>query len=94
MLRSGLDPPVIFDQERMSQVERFAILLRELERVGVDPGALGAGLPLRQEDVLDLLAHLPDGAGEAALRARLEVLSPRSDGDGATRGDARERPGG
>lgn len=55
----------------MSQVERFAHLLRELERVGVDPNTISAGLAVSEEDVLRALAALPDGAGPAALLAQL-----------------------
>lgn len=55
----------------MSQVQRFAHLLRELERVGVDPNTISAGLAVREEDVLRALAALPDGAGPAALLAQI-----------------------
>lgn len=58
----------------MSQVERFAHLLRELERVGVDPHTISAGLALGQEDVLRALASLPDGAGPSAFLSRLRVV--------------------
>lgn len=59
----------------MSQVERFAILLRELERVGVDPSTISAGLAVREQDVLHALAGLPDGAGPSAFLSRLRELS-------------------
>ena len=59
----------------MSQVERFAHLLRELERVGVDPNTLSAGLAVREEDVLRALAALPDGAGPSAFLAQLRVVT-------------------
>lgn len=60
----------------MSQVERFALLLRELERVGVDPNTLGGGVAVRQQDVLEALSRLPDGAGPAAFFTQLRRLSP------------------
>ena len=62
----------------MSQVERFALLLRELERVGVDPSKLGDGVAVRQQDVLEVLARLPDGAGPAAFFAQLRTISHES----------------
>lgn len=55
----------------MSQVERFAHLLRELERVGVDPNTISAGWAVSEDDVLRALAALPDGAGPAALLGQL-----------------------
>ena len=59
----------------MSQVERFALLLRELERVGVDPNRLGDGVAARQQDVLEALARLPDGAGPEAFFTRLRSIA-------------------
>ncbi|HVX38874.1 MAG TPA: hypothetical protein VHB25_04800 [Gemmatimonadaceae bacterium] len=55
----------------MSQAERFANLLREFERVGVDPNTISAGLAVREEDVLHVLASLPDGAGPTAFLTQL-----------------------
>jgi hypothetical protein len=55
----------------MSQVERFALLLRELERVGVDPHTISAGLAVSEEDVMRALRGLPDGAGPAAFLSQL-----------------------
>lgn len=66
----------------MSQVERFAILLRELERVGVDPSTISAGLAVREQDVLQVLARRPDGAGPSAFLARLREISTPSALDG------------
>jgi len=57
----------------MSQAERFANLLHEFERVGVDPNTISAGLAIRQEDALRALAALPDGAGPAAFLAQLRA---------------------
>ncbi len=58
----------------MSQEERFEQLLRELERVGVDPNALSAGLAVREDEVRRVLAELPDGAGPEAFLSRLRVV--------------------
>ena len=55
----------------MTQADRFAGLLKELERVGVDPNTISAGLAVRQEEVLRALAALPDGAGPEAFLAQL-----------------------
>jgi hypothetical protein len=58
----------------MSQIERFAQLLRELERVGVDPHTISAGLAVSEEDVMRALRALPDGAGPAALLSQLRQM--------------------
>lgn len=55
----------------MSQGERFEQLLKEFERVGVDPNTISAGLAIRQEDALRALSALPDAAGPAAFLAEL-----------------------
>ncbi len=62
----------------MSQTERFANLLHEFERVGVDPNTISAGLAIRQEDALRALSALPDGAGPAAFLAQLRTLATQS----------------
>jgi hypothetical protein len=62
----------------MSQAERFANLLHEFERVGVDPNTISAGLAVRQEDALRALAALPDDAGPAAFLAQLRLLATQS----------------
>jgi hypothetical protein len=62
-----------FTEAEMSQGERFEQLLREFERVGVDPNALSAGLAVSEDDVRQVLAALPDGAGPAAFLHRLRV---------------------
>jgi hypothetical protein len=62
----------------MSQAERFAHLLHEFERVGVDPNTISAGLAVRQEDALRALAALPDGAGPAAFLAQLRTLTTQA----------------
>ena len=58
----------------MSQAERFAQLLKEFERVGVDPNTISAGLAVQQEDVLRALAALPDGAGPSAFLSQLRIV--------------------
>ena len=62
----------------MSQIERFAHLLRELERVGVDPNTISAGLSVSEEDVLRALRSLPDGAGPAAFLSQLRQVMTQS----------------
>jgi hypothetical protein len=57
----------------MSQAERFAHLLQEFERVGVDPNTISAGLAVREQDVLRVLASLPDGAGPTAFLTQLRI---------------------
>ena len=64
----------------MSQVERFAHLIREFERVGVDPNTISAGLAVREEEVLRALAELPDGAGPAAFLSQLRVVMTQAAG--------------
>lgn len=67
-----------YPRGRMSQAERFEHLLREFERVGVDPNTISAGLAVREEDVLRALAALPDGAGPAAFLSQLRRLMTES----------------
>lgn len=62
----------------MSQAERFANLLAELDRVGVDPNTISAGLAVPEEDVLRALRKLPDGAGPAAFLTQLRVVTHAS----------------
>jgi hypothetical protein len=59
----------------MSQAERFARLLKEFERVGVDPNTISAGLAVRGEDMLRALSTLPDNAGPEAFLAQLRQLT-------------------
>lgn len=58
----------------MSQAERFEQLLREFERVGVDPNSLSAGLAVSEDEVRRALADLPDGAGPTAFLSRLRAV--------------------
>lgn len=64
----------------MSNVERFAHLLRELERVGVDPNTISAGLSVGEDDVLRALAALSDGAGPSAFLSQLRIVMTQSVG--------------
>ena len=59
----------------MPHVEIVRQLVAELERVGVDPDQMVAGLTSRAEDALRALRSLPDGAGPAAFLAELRNQS-------------------
>jgi hypothetical protein len=59
----------------MPHVEIVRQLVAELERVGVDPDHMVAGLTSRAEDALRALRALPDGAGPAAFLAELRSQS-------------------
>jgi hypothetical protein len=58
----------------MSQSERLERLIREFERVGVDPNTISAGLAVREDDALAALAALPDNAGPSAFLTRLRAV--------------------
>ena len=62
----------------MSQAERFAHMLHEFERVGVDPNTISAGLAVREEDVLRALSALPDGAGPSAFLSQLRLVTTQA----------------
>jgi hypothetical protein len=64
----------------MTQADQFAGLLRELERVGVDPNTISAGLAVKEEDVLRALSALPDGAGPSAFLAQLRLVTTHASG--------------
>ena len=70
----------------MSHAERFERLLNELERVGVDPNTLSAGLAIRPEDALRALGALPDGAGPEAFLSQLRLMSAEPLGRDRTHG--------
>jgi hypothetical protein len=55
----------------MTDELRFAELLAEFERVGVDPNGFPAGIPVLREDALRMLRALPDGAGPVAFLAAI-----------------------
>ena len=59
----------------MPHAEIVRQLVAELERVGVDPDQMVAGLTSRAEDALRALKVLPDGAGPAAFLAELRNQS-------------------
>ena len=64
----------------MSQAERFAHLLHEFERVGVDPNTISAGLAVREDDVLRVLSDLENDAGPAAFLSRLRAVTATARG--------------
>jgi len=55
----------------MTDNQRFARLLAEFRRVGVDPDTFSAVIAVTPDDALRVLASLPDDAGPAAFLARL-----------------------
>jgi len=59
----------------MPHAEIVRQLVSELERVGIDPDHMVAGLTSRAEDALRALRVLPDGAGPAAFLAELRNQS-------------------
>lgn len=59
----------------MPHAEIVRQLVAELERVGVDPDHMVAGLTSRFEEALRALRALPDGAGPAAFLAELRSQS-------------------
>ena len=58
----------------MSYQRDFDDLLREFERVGVDPNTVSAGIAVRPEDMRRALRSLPDKAGPKAFLAKLRGL--------------------
>lgn len=58
----------------MSQSARLDRLIREFERVGVDPHTISAGLAVSEDEALRALAALPDDAGPTAFLARLRAI--------------------
>ena len=70
----------------MPHAEILRQLVAELERVGVDPDHMVAGVTSRAEDALRALRVLPDGAGPAAFLSELRhqsspVETPARSGD-------------
>ena len=55
----------------MPHAEIVRQLVAELERVGVDPDHMVAGLTSRAEEALRALRTLPDGAGPAGFAGAL-----------------------
>jgi hypothetical protein len=67
----------------MTEGKRFAQLLKELERVGVDPNTISAGLAVREEDALRALHALPDNAGPAAFLTQLRLVMTQTASHGS-----------
>jgi hypothetical protein len=78
----------------MPHAEIVRQLVDELERVGVDPDQMVAGLTSRAEEALRALRVLPDGAGPAAFLAELRnQSSPVGINDGAATNHTPHDPG-
>jgi hypothetical protein len=71
----------------MTQERQFEELLREFERVGVDPNTISAGLAVPRDDVMRILRSLPDNAGPAAFLTQLRLMTTH----GAGSADLEER---
>ena len=79
----------------MPHAELVRQLVAELERVGVDPDHMVAGLTSRAEEALRALRSLPDGAGPAAFLAELRnQSSPVGSSGSADSTPNRHRAGG
>jgi hypothetical protein len=59
----------------MPHAEIVRQLVEELERVGIDPDQMVAGLTSRADEALRALRVLPDGAGPAAFLSELRNQS-------------------
>jgi hypothetical protein len=70
----------------MPHAEIVRQLVAELERVGVDPDQMVAGLTSRAEEALRALRALPDHAGPAAFLAELRNQSTPVGTSGARNG--------
>jgi hypothetical protein len=79
----------------MPHAEIVRQLVAELERVGVDPDHMVAGLTSRAEEALRALRTLPDGAGPAAFLAQFRNQSSPvgTTGAAATPSDNSHGPG-
>ena len=60
----------------MPHAEIVRQLVAELERVGIDPDHMVAGLTSRADEALRALRDLPDGAGPAAFLSALRNQAP------------------
>ena len=58
----------------MTQADRLERLIKEFERVGVDPNTISAGLAVREDDALRALAALPNNAGPSAFLHQLRTI--------------------
>ncbi len=75
----------------MTQEKQLEELMREFERVGVDPNTISAGLAVSQEDAMRTLRQLPTGAGPAAFLKRLRVNTGHEHPVARDRGDDADR---
>jgi hypothetical protein len=57
----------------MTQAESLERLMKEFERVGLDPNTISAGLAVSEDEALRVLKSLPDHAGPSAFLARLRA---------------------
>ena len=76
----------------MPHAEIVQQLVAELERVGIDPDHMVAGLTSRAEEALRALRGLPDGAGPAAFLAELRSQSTPVGTSGAQGGSSDPPP--
>lgn len=74
----------------MTDNQRFAHMLAEFRRVGVDPDTFSAVLSITPDEALQVLAGLDDGAGPEAFLARLRQDRDER-GAGAAAGDVPDR---
>jgi hypothetical protein len=58
----------------MTQADRLERLIKEFQRVGVDPNTISAGLAVRDDDALRALAALPNNAGPSAFLQQLRSI--------------------
>ena len=77
----------------MPHAEIVRQLVAELERVGIDPDHMVAGLSSRAEEALRALRVLPDGAGPAAFLAEFRNQSSAVDANHTQPATAPRREG-
>jgi hypothetical protein len=58
----------------MTQADRLERLMKEFERVGVDPNTISAAVAFPEDDALRALAALPDQAGPTAFLQQLRTI--------------------
>ena len=75
----------------MTQGKQLEELMREFERVGVDPNTISAGLAVSQEDAMRTLRQLPTGAGPAAFLIGLRAETGHEHPAAGDRGDDADR---
>lgn len=59
----------------MTQEKQLDDVLREFERVGVDPNTVSAGLAIDRDELMRALSSLPDAAGPTSFLAKLRSLA-------------------